>query len=151
MVSIHIEYEGDLHCRLTHGPSQTTITTDAPIDNHGRGESFSPTDLVAAGLGSCMATVMAIAARNRHIELQGMRIHVQKEMASQPRRIRRLGVEILLPPTVESKDLKFLENAARTCPVHQSLHPDIQIDLTLKLSTSSDAIPSGNMTTPASS
>jgi putative redox protein len=133
MVNIHIDYQGDLHCQLTHEPSQTAITTDAPTDNHGRGESFSPTDLVAAGLGSCMATIMAIAARGRGIELAGMQVHVQKEMNPNPRRIGRLGVEISLPGTVSQNDIKFLENAARTCPVHRSLHPDIQIDLTLRV------------------
>lgn len=133
MVNIHIEYQGDLHCQLEHGPSKTVINTDAPVDNNGRGESFSPTDLVAAGLGSCMATIMAMAARNRNIELQGMTVHVQKEMVANPRRIGRLGVEIALPATVSENDLKFLENAARTCPVHQSLHPSIQIDLKMTL------------------
>jgi uncharacterized OsmC-like protein len=133
MVNIHIDYEGDLHCRLEHEPSRTVISTDAPVDNNGRGESFSPTDLVAAGLGSCMATIMAMAARNRNIELKGMSVRVVKEMVANPRRIGRLGVEIALPPSVGEADLKFLENAARTCPVHQSLHPNIQIDLALRL------------------
>jgi putative redox protein len=133
MVNIHIDYEGDLHCNLTHEPSGTTISTDAPLDNHGRGESFSPTDLVAAGLGSCMATIMSIAARGRNLELDGMHVHVVKEMNASPRRIGRLGVEILLPPNVSESDVQFLENAARTCPVNRSLHPDIQIDLTMRI------------------
>jgi putative redox protein len=133
MVHINIEYQGDLHCTLEHAPSKTVIVTDAPVDNQGRGESFSPTDLLASALGSCMATIMAQAARNRNIELAGMNVHVVKEMQASPRKIKRLVVEITLPPTVGEQDLKFLENAALTCPVHRSLNPDIQIDFTMNI------------------
>jgi putative redox protein len=133
MVNINIEYQGDLHCQLVHEPSKTVIGTDAPVDNQGRGESFSPTDLIAAGLGSCMVTTMAIASKNRNLDLTGTRVHVVKEMVSSPRRIGRLGVEITLPPNIVEGDLKFLENAALTCPVHKSLHGDVQIDLKMHI------------------
>jgi putative redox protein len=133
MVNIHIEYEGDLHCRLEHEPSKTLISTDAPVDNHGRGESFSPTDLLAASMGSCMVTTMAIASKNRNLDLKGTTVHVAKEMASNPRRIGRLIVEITLPSHISQDDFKFLENAALTCPVHRSVHPDMQIDFTMTI------------------
>src|SRR5215211_4393937 len=99
MVDINVRYEGDLHCSATHGPSQAGLSTDAPADNQGRGESFSPTDLVATGLGTCMATVMGIVAKQRGYDLRGMDVHVKKHMtASPPRRIARLSVEISVPP-----------------------------------------------------
>lgn len=133
MVNIHINYEGDLHCRLEHEPSKTLIETDAPVDNHGKGESFSPTDLLAASMGSCMVTTMAIASKNRNLDLTGTSVHVAKEMASNPRRIGRLIVNIVLPPHISQDDFKFLENAALTCPVHRSVHPDMQIDFTMTI------------------
>ncbi|TAE22638.1 MAG: OsmC family peroxiredoxin [Candidatus Kapaibacterium sp.] len=133
MVNIHINYEGDLHCRLEHEPSNTVIATDAPTDNHGRGESFSPTDLVAAAMGSCMVTTMAIASKNRNLDLAGTSVQVAKEMASSPRRIGRLVVNIVLPAHIQEEDFKFLENAALTCPVHRSMHPDTVIDFTMRI------------------
>ena len=124
MVKTQIEYEAGLHCVATHGPSGTTLNTDAPVDNKGRGESFSPTDLVGVALGTCMATVMGIYAQGRGIDLKGMRVEVTKEMsATPPRRIARLATEIWLPPGVAEDPA--LERAALTCPVHQSLHPGI--------------------------
>jgi hypothetical protein len=87
VVDIYLEYQGDLHCRAVHGPSSAVLVTDAPVDNQGRGESFSPTDLVATGLGSCMATVMGIIARKHGYALEGTRVHVKKTMtATKPRR-----------------------------------------------------------------
>ncbi len=131
MVSISITYEGALRTTAAHGPSRVKILTDAPVDNHGRGEAFSPTDLVAAALGSCMATVMGIAAQRKGVELRGMTISVQKTMsATPPRRIARLEVEIRLPIPAEHKDRALLEAAALSCPVHQSLHPDIEMPVT---------------------
>jgi len=126
MVNISIRYEGGLHCEATHGPSGKTLATDAPVDNHGRGESFSPTDLVATALGTCMATLMGIAAERHQIDLRGMQITVGKEMsADTPRRIARLTTVIEVPLPADHPQRALLENAARTCPVHQSLHPDI--------------------------
>src|SRR5437899_13012479 len=101
MVKITFEYLGDLHCVATHGPSGRTLDTDAPKDNEGRGESFSPTDLVATALGTCMATIMGIYARRKSIDLRGMKIEVTKEMTQAlPRRIARLSVKIWLPPSL---------------------------------------------------
>ena len=131
MVEIRIRYEGGLRTSAVHGPSRAALQTDAPLDNHGRGESFSPTDLVATALGSCMLTVMGIVARRHAWELAGARAEVEKEMVLQPlRRIGRLGLRITLPPGIPQNARAVLERAAHTCPVHQSLHPDVKIDLT---------------------
>ena len=127
MVSIQLEYEGDLHCRAVHGPSGTALATDAPKDNQGRGESFSPTDLVATALGSCILTVMGIMARTLNIDLAGTTASVEKEMASAPvRMIQRLSVKIHVPHQVSPENRQKLERAAHTCPVHRSLHPEIE-------------------------
>lgn len=129
-VEIDIVYEGQLRCAATHGPSKAKLATDAPVDNHGKGESFSPTDLVATALGTCVMTIMGIVAERNQIDLTGTRIHVTKEMVQQPiRRIGRLPVTVTVPADkavrVSAADRTKLETAARHCPVHQSLHPDI--------------------------
>lgn len=127
MVAIQFEYQGDLHCRAIHGPSGSELNTDAPKDNQGRGESFSPTDLVATALGTCMLTVMGIAARTLNIDISGATATVEKEMtAAPPRRIERLTVRIRVPQSISAENRQKLERAAHTCPVHKSLHPDIQ-------------------------
>ncbi len=130
-VEIDLVYEGQLRCRATHGPSGTQIVTDAPVDNHGNGESFSPTDLVATALGACMATVMGIVAERNKLDIAGMRVHVVKEMIQDPaRRIGTLRVTIRVPAEqgarLSPEDRKKLEAAALHCPVHKSLRPDIQ-------------------------
>jgi uncharacterized OsmC-like protein len=128
MVNIDIEYEGDLHCRAIHGPSGTVIATDAPVDNNGRGESFSPTDLVATALGACMTTVMGIAARRKNIPLEGMKVAVRKHMsADTPRRISRLELDLIIPLPPDHPERAFFEATGRGCPVHHSLHPDIEV------------------------
>jgi putative redox protein len=131
MVDIYLEYQGDLHCRAEHGPSSAVLVTDAPVDNQGRGESFSPTDLVATGLGTCMATVMGILARQRGYALEGTRVHVKKQMTtSAPRRIATLAVDVTLPKsaTVSVADGRAdLEHAASTCPVRLSLLDAIDV------------------------
>lgn len=133
MVTISITYDGSLRTTATHGPSGATLITDAPVDNHGRGEAFSPTDLAATALGTCMATVMGIAAERKQIDLTGMAVTVQKTMSTTPpRRIVRLDVEIRLPLPQDHRDRKLLEAAALSCPVHQSLHPDIEMPVTFK-------------------
>ena len=127
MVSIAFEYQGDLHCKAIHGPSGTELSTDAPKDNQGRGESFSPTDLVATAIGTCMLTVMGIMARTLNIDITGTTATVDKEMtAAPPRRIDRLAVKIHVPHALSSEIRQKLERAAHTCPVHKSLHPDVQ-------------------------
>jgi putative redox protein len=131
MVQISIEYHGDLRCEATHGPSKNKLITDAPVDNHGKGESFSPTDLVATALGVCMATVMGIYAQRHDIDLRGMKVTVGKEMVQAPvRRIARLTCEITVPLPAVHPRREALERAALTCPVHQSLHPDVQKPVT---------------------
>jgi putative redox protein len=127
MVTIQLEYQGDLHCKAIHSPSGTEIETDAPKDNQGRGESFSPTDLVATALGSCMLTVMGILARTLEIDIAGSTATVEKEMtATPPRRIATLKVKIHVPHAVSVENQQKLERAAHSCPVHRSLHPDVQ-------------------------
>jgi putative redox protein len=126
MVTIQLEYQGDLHCKAVHEPSGTALTTDAPKDNQGRGESFSPTDLVATALASCILTTMGIAARTQNLNIDGATAIVEKEMTtSAPRRIASLAVRIRIPQTLSAQDQVKLERAAHTCPVHKSLHPDV--------------------------
>jgi putative redox protein len=127
MVKLQIRYDGDLRCLATHGPSGQTLHTDAPVDNHGRGESFSPTDLVATGLGACMGTIMGILAGRHALDLRGMEISVTKEMSTDtPRRIARLATTIKVPLPADHAKRPLLESGALTCPVHQSLHADIE-------------------------
>lgn len=131
MVSIQVLYEGDLHCQATHGPSSNQLTTDAPVDNQGRGESFSPTDLVGTALGTCILTVMDIAARKRGLDLTGAHATVEKTMATAPeRRIAMLAVEVHVPCSLGEEDRAFLEQVARTCPVEKSLHPELEVPVT---------------------
>ena len=130
-VRIEIGYAGELRCHATHGPSGETLVTDAPVDNHGKGESFSPTDLVATALGSCMLTLMGIFAQKHEIDLRGAAVVVVKEMtATPPRRIARLISEIRLPLRSDHPYRGALERAALTCPVHESLRPDIEKPVT---------------------
>jgi putative redox protein len=127
MVTIHAEYQGELRCKAVHGPSRTELNTDAPLDNQGRGETFSPTDLVATALGTCMLTVMGILARTLNIDIAGSSATVEKQMSSTaPRRIDSLKVKIHVPHALTPENREKLERAAHTCPVHKSLHPDIQ-------------------------
>ena len=126
MVEIKIDYQGELHCRAVHGPSGAVLETDAPVDNNGRGEAFSPTDLVATALGVCMATVMGIVAKRKEIDLAGMKVVVKKHMSTDtPRRIARLEVDIEMPLSAGHPDRRLLESTGNGCPVHQSLHPDV--------------------------
>lgn len=127
MVEIRAVYEGHLRCRLTHGPSGQTFTTDAPKDNFGQGSAFSPTDLVAAALGSCLLTVMGIVAMRHGIDLVGTSAQVIKDMQTQPeRRISRLVVRVAFPKRFSDQERALLEQAALSCPVHRSLHPDVE-------------------------
>ncbi|HEY1499231.1 MAG TPA: OsmC family protein [Acidobacteriaceae bacterium] len=127
MVSIELEYQGDLHCTTVHGPSRTALATDAPKDNHGRGESFSPTDLVATALGSCMLTTMGILAKTLSVDITGATATVDKEMTSTPSRmIRQLTVKIRFPRSFSQEDQAKLERAALTCPVAKTLNPSVE-------------------------
>lgn len=131
MVRIDVIYEGDLRCAARHDPSGTTLPTDAPVDNQGRGESFSPTDLVATALGTCMATTMGILAKRAGYPIDGTVIQVDKLMTTTPpRRIAQLVTKLEMPDTTASLDARArgeLEHAAHTCPVRLSLLEAIDV------------------------
>ena len=121
MVQIETEYLGDLQCTAAHVPSGITLTTDAPEDNRGEGRSFSPTDLVATALGTCIATILGIQAETHGLDLEGTTISVQKEMASSPRRIDALRTEVTMPVALDA--------SIRHCPVDESLRADIDVPI----------------------
>ena len=128
MVEIKLTYEGDLHCSAIHQPSGNILVTDAPLDNNGRGQAFSPTDLVATALGSCMATVIGIVAKRKELTVEGMTVTVRKFMSEDlPRRIKRLELDLDIPLSSSHPDRKLLEGAANGCPVHHSIHPEIEV------------------------
>ena len=130
-VQIEISYDGQLRTTAKHGPSGNSFITDAPVDNQGRGESFSPTDLVATALGTFMATMMGIYAERHAMDLRGMRVTVKKEMVQTPvRRIGKLTTEIHVPLAADHPHRAPMERAALSCPVHQSLHPDVEKPVT---------------------
>jgi putative redox protein len=126
MVKSITTYLGEKHCSIMHEPSSAVIDTDAPKDNNGRGESFSPTDLVGAALASCILTTMAIVAERDNIVIKGSKAEVEKEMAANPRTIGALHVKITLPKAIPEDYRRKLEHIAHTCPVHRSLHPDMR-------------------------
>ncbi len=126
-VEIRISYQGALRCHARHGPSGTELHTDAPVDNQGRGQSFSPTDLVATALGSCMLTIMGIVAERHGIDLRGTTVCVEKHMVADPeRRIGSLPVTIRVPQRLAAADRARLEAAALGCPVHRSLGDGVE-------------------------
>ncbi len=124
-------YEGDLRTVALHNASGSTIETDAPVDNQGKGERFSPTDLVATALGSCMLTIMGQKARDLNIDLKGTRIEIQKIMKAEPRRISGISLTFHLPGELHlsEKHRTILQRAADTCPVKYSIHPDIELEV----------------------
>ena len=126
-----IIYKGNLRTQATHLQSGNSIETDAPLDNHGNGERFSPTDIVATALGSCMLTIMGIKARDLNINLEGTKTDITKIMGTEPRRITGIKVRFHFPNTViaDEKQKVVLERAALTCPVAKSIHPDILQDI----------------------
>lgn len=120
-------YLGDLRVELRHEQSGATIMTDAPVDNHGKGEAFSPTDMVGAALGACAMTIIGIYAQAHNVDVSGMKMEVTKTMNADPRRIGKLEVTFIMPKRAYSdKEKVSIERAARTCPVHLSLHPDTE-------------------------
>jgi len=128
MVQIEVRYEGGLRCHAVHAPSGRQLATDAPVDNQGRGESFSPTDLVATALGTCMATIMGIVADRNGWKIEGTKMTISKDMTTEgPRRIRRLGVTVEGPGGLGSDAQRALENAAHTCPVRLSILEAIDV------------------------
>lgn len=127
MVEIDVTYRGELRCGAVHGPSGSELVTDAPVDNRGRGESYSPTDLIATALGSCMLTIMGIRARAAGWPLEGATVRVTKHMVADPRRrISKLDVRFALPD-LSAEARAALEEAAQTCPVFESIHPGIEV------------------------
>lgn len=133
MSTISTVYSGQLRTTATHTASGNAIITDAPLDNNGRGEAFSPTDLVCAALGSCMTTIMGIVANRHGLNIDGTQITITKIMAANPRRIAEVILHFTLPANgFSEKDKALLENAARTCPVALSLHPDIKQTVTFQ-------------------
>jgi putative redox protein len=129
MVTITSTYKGGLHCESVHGPSKAKLGTDAPVDNHGKGATFSPTDLVATALGTCYLTLMGISAEAHEINLKGTTATVEKHMSTDtPRRIVKLVVKIDFCPDIPFKWRGLLEAVAINCPTAKSLHPDVQID-----------------------
>jgi len=130
-----VTYTGDLRTVCVHLKSGNEFITDAPVDNNGKGEAFSPTDTVATGLASCMLTVMGIKARELQVDLTGTSATVTKVMASNPRRIAAIKVVFDLVPDADNKTRKILEHTANTCPVHYSLHPDIEKEVIFNWNT----------------
>ena len=138
MVPIQVEYQGDLHCKTVHGPSGTELSTDAPKDNQGRGESFSPTDLVAAALGTCMLTIMGIMARTLELDIAGTAATVEKEMtATAPRMIQSLTVRIHVPHALSPENQQKLERAAHTAPCTRACTPTSRLPLEFHLGLAS--------------
>lgn len=131
MTSI-VEYEGDLRTICTHLRSKNSFETDAPLDNNGKGERFSPTDLLATSLATCMLTVMGIKARHMGFDLKGIKIEVEKIMKSDPRRVGGINLFFHIPEELKGLDEKkkqILKQTGRTCPVWLSIHPDIQVNV----------------------
>lgn len=125
-ITSKVIYQGNLRTESEHLQSGSKMITDAPVDNHGKGEAFSPTDTVANALATCMITVMGIKAESLGVDLVGTTAEVTKTMSSDPRRISKIEVNVKFPKSYAEKDKKILENTARTCPVLFSLHPDIE-------------------------
>jgi len=122
-----VVYKGELRTEAVHIKSGQIIITDAPPDNQGKGEAFSPTDLLATSLASCMLTIMGISARDRSIPIEGTILEITKHMASDPRRVAAIDITVIMPDyAYSSHEKKILEAAARTCPVSFSLHPDLK-------------------------
>src|SRR5258706_10546133 len=131
MVEIPPSYNAQPSPTATHGPSGGSLITDAPKDNMGKGEAFSPTDLVATALGTCILTTMGIVAQRNNLDITGATATVTKEMVSTPaRRVGRLTATIRIPAKLPEEDRQRLENAGRNCPVYKSLHPEIETPIT---------------------
>ncbi|MFN5986186.1 MAG: OsmC family protein [Chitinophagaceae bacterium] len=128
-----VTYESNLRTNCLHLQSGSVFETDAPTDNKGKGERFSPTDLIATGLGACLITTMGIKAESMNIQLDGAKVEVTKVMVSDPRRIGKIIVHVTLPAlNLDEKTMEILERVGRTCPVERSLHPDVELDIQFK-------------------
>ena len=132
MTTVNIEYQGSLRTLATHQLSGNSVTTDAPLDNKGKGAAFSPTDLLASSLASCMATIMGIKADLLGISIDNTSISVTKHMsADSPRRISQIDIDIEIPQQLSDKNLLSMKRVALSCPVAKSIHPDIKVDFTI--------------------
>ncbi len=129
MVKCSLMYEGGLHCTLRHEPSGACVSTDAPIDNHGKGESFSPTDLMCSATAACMCTIMGIYAQEHGVDLEGMRVEVLKGMNENPRRIARIAIDIYVPLPEDTPHRAALSDCVMGSPAMRSLHPDIEVPI----------------------
>ena len=127
-----IVYKGNLRCEAEHLHSNSTIETDAPTDNRGKGERFSPTDLLCVSLATCMLTTMGIKATDLNIDMNNSKADVTKHMASDPRRVSKIEVSVSLPETINEKERLILERTGNNCPVAKSVHPDIELVLNYK-------------------
>ena len=128
VTQIFVDYLGDLHCEITHGPSGQKFMTDAPIDNHGKAEFISPTDLLGTASASCIATIMGIVANNNNIDIKGLKITVNKEMTNVPfRRIARLTLDFVFPHKLNEKEFQLMQNVVKTCPVTRSLSTELEM------------------------
>tara|TARA_B100001741_G_C16481932_1_gene565318 strand:+ start:331 stop:741 length:411 start_codon:yes stop_codon:yes gene_type:complete len=130
MSDIKIVYYGDLRTQITHSQSGDVIITDAPIDNNGKGEAFSPTDLFASSLGSCMLTIMGITAQTHGLNIDGSTVNINKIMGTNPRRVSAIDIVININGKLNEKDKKILQKAAEHCPVSKSIHPDLDEKIT---------------------
>ena len=127
-----VVYTGELRTYCTHLQSSSTFETDAPVDNNGKGECFSPTDLLATSLASCMLTVMGIKARSMGFDLDGIKVEIQKNMKADPRRVGGIDLTFHIPDHLKQlneREIAILKNTAITCPVQKSLHPDIEVNI----------------------
>ena len=130
MVPFTLTYRGELRCELIHGPSRATLITDAPVDNHGKGEAFSPTDLLVTSLATCMATTMAIVAKRDKLAFESLTVAAEKHMtAAPPRKVARAVLRFAMPAGIPTERRAVLERAAHTCPVGLSLHPDVAVEV----------------------
>ena len=137
MTTSTVEYQGNLRTQALHLQSNNQIITDAPTDNHGKGEAFSPTDLLATSLASCMLTIIGIKAESMEIDVVGTKAEVTKTMVAEPRRVSEVKVNIQFAKDFDERTRKVLEAAALTCPVAKSIHPDIKQEVSFSYSTSS--------------
>jgi putative redox protein len=131
MATATLVYKGELRCEATHNQSATVIETDAPTDNRGKGERFSPTDLLCVSLGTCIVTTMGIKAADMGIDLSGATLQVQKHMLSEPRRVGKIDITISFPVTlsISEKDQTILQRVGDNCPVQKSIHPSLETNV----------------------
>ena len=130
MVKIEASYDGELRCTATHGPSGTKLITDAPVDNMGKGESFSPTDLLATSMLTCIMTIVGIRAQSKDVDLSGMKGTVEKSMEANPRRVGKLEINISLPNHLSIEDRSWLITEGCNCPVCHSVSENMEVDIT---------------------